>query len=105
MTREPTTNERGHTMGTSGADRLEHEFREWLLDRVAEYARRPRSEIRVSVPFAEYGLDSVAALSLFGDLEDAFGLYLEPTVAWDHPTVEALARYLVTEAAAADPAR
>lgn len=92
-------------MGTPGADQMEREFREWLLERVAEYTRRPRTAIRENVPFAEYGLDSVAALSLFGDLEDTFGLYLEPTVAWDHPTVDALARYLVIEAAAADVSR
>ena len=44
------------------------------------------------MPLAEYGLDSVAALSLCGDIEEEFGLIVEPTVAWDHPTVQALDR-------------
>jgi acyl carrier protein len=75
----------------------EHQFREWLIERVSRYVRRPAQEIDPSAPFAEYGMDSVAALSLFGDIEDAFGMYLEPTVAWDHPTVESLARFLALE--------
>lgn len=79
----------------------ESEFRGWLLDRLGQYLRRPGAEIDTRVPFAEYGIDSVAALSLFGDIEDDFGLYLEPTVAWDYPTVDALARHLAAECARA----
>ncbi|NUP67979.1 MAG: acyl carrier protein, partial [Nonomuraea sp.] len=30
-------------------------------------------------------------------IEDEFDLVVEPTVAWDHPTVEALAAYLLKE--------
>jgi acyl carrier protein len=82
--------------GSSSAE-LVVTLRQWLVQRVAQYAQRPESEIRTNLPFAEYGLDSVAALSLFGDIEDAFGLYLEPTVAWDYPTVDTLARHLADE--------
>ncbi|WP_055532237.1 acyl carrier protein [Streptomyces graminilatus] len=69
----------------------------WLADRIALYLRRTPSEIAPTVPLAEYGLDSVAALSLCGDIEEDFDLVLEPTVAWDYPTVEALAQHLVEE--------
>ncbi|MEV4441665.1 acyl carrier protein [Streptomyces sp. NPDC049577] len=84
-------------MVVSGTSPREREFRSWLLERLGQYLRRPVSEIDTGVPFAEYGLDSVAALSLFGDIEDDFGLYLEATVAWDYPTVDALARHLAAE--------
>lgn len=79
----------------------EREFRGWLLEKLGQYLRRPPADIDISVPFAEYGIDSVAALSIFGDIEDAFGLYLEPTVAWDHPTAQSLARFLASESARA----
>lgn len=69
----------------------------WLADRIALYLRRTPSEISPTVPLAEYGLDSVAALSLCGDIEEDFDLVLEPTVAWDYPTVAALAEHLVEE--------
>jgi acyl carrier protein len=78
----------------------EQEFRDWLVSRLSRYLRRAEEEIDLDVPFTEYGLDSVAALSLFGDIEDEFGFYLEPTVVWDHPTISGLARFVLAEAEA-----
>jgi acyl carrier protein len=71
----------------------------WLVDRIAVYLQRSASEIDPAVPLAEYGLDSVAALSLCGDIEEDFDLMVEPTVAWDYPTVEALTSHLLEELA------
>ncbi|MEV6398583.1 acyl carrier protein [Streptomyces sp. NPDC051907] len=79
----------------------ERDFRTWLITRLSEYLQRPADEIGPRTPFAEYGLDSVAALSLYGDIEEEFGLFLEPTVAWDHPTADDLARHLADEFAKA----
>ncbi|MEE1748356.1 MULTISPECIES: acyl carrier protein [unclassified Streptomyces] len=70
---------------------------EWIANRISLYLKRPADEIASNVPLAEYGLDSVAALSLCGDIEEDFDLVLEPTVAWDYPTIDALAGYLVEE--------
>ncbi|AQU68944.1 acyl carrier protein [Streptomyces niveus] len=72
----------------------------WLAERIALYLKRRPDEIASDVPLAEYGLDSVAALSLCGDIEDDFDLVVEPTVAWDYPTVDALAVHLMEEIAA-----
>lgn len=69
----------------------------WLIGRVASYTRLPAAEIDPAAPLTGYGLDSVAALSLCGDIEDEYDLIVEPTVAWDHPTVEALVGYLLGE--------
>ncbi|GLF95604.1 acyl carrier protein [Streptomyces yaizuensis] len=86
--------------GSARTERAEHSFESlsgWLADRIALYLKRSPSEIVPSVPLAEYGLDSVAALSLCGDIEEDFDLVLEPTVAWDYPTIDALAGHLVEE--------
>ncbi|WP_405785148.1 MULTISPECIES: acyl carrier protein [unclassified Streptomyces] len=69
----------------------------WLVGHVAAYTRLSTEEIDRTAPLTDYGLDSVAALSLCGDIEDEFDLVVEPTVAWDHPTVEALVAYLLDE--------
>ncbi|MEU6234602.1 acyl carrier protein [Kitasatospora sp. NPDC047058] len=69
----------------------------WLLDRISLYLKRPAESIDPGVPLAEYGLDSVGALSLCGDLEDEFGLEVEPTLIWDHPTLESLTAHLVEQ--------
>ncbi|MFF3062165.1 acyl carrier protein [Streptomyces sp. NPDC057909] len=69
-------------------------LREWIVERVALHVEMDPGALSVSVPLATYGLDSVVALSLCGDIEEKYGVELEPTVAWDYPTVEALADHL-----------
>ena len=48
-------------------------------------------------PFTYYGLGSVQAVSLTGDLEVFLNRKLSPTLAWDYPTIELLANYLADE--------
>ncbi|MFC9297961.1 acyl carrier protein [Streptomyces sp. NPDC057011] len=76
------------------------EIRAWLIERVAYYLERPAAEIDEGAELVEMGLDSVYAFTLCGDVEDRFGLAVEPTMAWDHPTVDAITAYLAAELAA-----
>ena len=69
-------------------------LRGWLLDRLSCYLHRPQSAIDPAVPLAEYGMDSVCSLSLCGDLEEQFGLEVDQTLLWDHPTVQSLLGHL-----------
>lgn len=73
------------------------EIRAWLVDRVAYYLERSPADVDEGAALAEMGLDSVYALTLCGDVEDRFGLLVEPTMAWDHPTVDAITAYLAAE--------
>jgi len=70
-------------------------LRPWLAGRVAAYVQRPVHEIQTNIPLAEYGLNSVYALTLTGDIEDHLGLVIDPTVMWDHPTIDALTQVLL----------
>jgi acyl carrier protein len=70
-------------------------LRPWLAGRVAAYVQRPVHEIQTNIPLAEYGLSSVYALTLTGDIEDHLGLAVDPTVMWDHPTIDALTEALL----------
>jgi acyl carrier protein len=45
-------------------------------------------------PFTHYGLDSLAALTIAGDLEERLSVELESTLLWDCPTVDTLAAHL-----------
>jgi acyl carrier protein len=69
-------------------------IRAWLVGRIAFYLQRSGTEIDPDLPLVELGLDSVYAMTLSGDVEERFDIEVEPTMAWDHPTVNALARYL-----------
>lgn len=48
-------------------------------------------------PFAEFGVDSLTAVELSRELEDAFKVPLPAIVAWNYPTPAALARYLAEQ--------
>lgn len=68
---------------------------EWLSETIAQYADIPTAQIDPSAQLSDHGLDSVAAMALIGEVEDAFGVVPDITALWDHPTVRELAAYLV----------
>ena len=71
------------------------ELASWVTARLAERLGIDPREIDVREPFARYGLDSARAMALAGDLEVHLGRRLEPTLLYEHATVEALVRHLV----------
>jgi acyl carrier protein len=72
---------------------------EWLTGQVAAALAVAPDRIDRHRPLAEYGLDSVYALTLCGEIEECLGLVVEPTLAWDYPTVTAMAGHLRSELA------
>ncbi|WP_406353334.1 acyltransferase domain-containing protein [Streptomyces sp. NBC_01635] len=76
---------------TAPDDPDEGDFAAWLAERIGGYARRVVGE---DEELSAWGLDSVALLGLFGDIEEEFGSLLDPADIWAHPTVRDLARYL-----------
>jgi acyl carrier protein len=74
--------------------------RDWLVQCVAGYVMRNPEQIATNVELSYYGLDSVYALSLCGEIEDQFHIPVEPTAIWDHPTIDALAGHLSERIAA-----
>jgi 8-amino-7-oxononanoate synthase len=71
----------------------------WLVDKVAELVGIDAGEIDPEKQLADYGLSSVTGVMLAGDIEDWLGVRLEPTVAWEYPTVRELARFLAEDVA------
>ncbi|MGW4652239.1 acyl carrier protein [Kitasatospora sp. NPDC004289] len=66
----------------------------WLTGRIAHFLEMPDSEIDPDIPLAEYGLESLYAFALSGEIEDTLGLAVEPTLVWDVDTVNALTAHL-----------
>ncbi|ATB40012.1 long-chain-fatty-acid--CoA ligase [Cystobacter fuscus] len=75
----------------------EEAIQNWLLGRMAQYLGVAAEEIDVQAPFARYGLDSAVAVSLTGELAGWLGREFEPTLFWEHPSAEVLARHLADE--------
>ncbi|MEF9673525.1 acyl carrier protein [Pseudomonas sp. PCH446] len=70
----------------------------WLATRIADYVNLPLDAIEPDVPLSEYGLDSVYALTLVGEVGSHLGMVVDPTVIWDFPTLRALAQALAGNA-------
>ncbi|WP_432973948.1 SDR family NAD(P)-dependent oxidoreductase [Dactylosporangium sp. CA-233914] len=72
----------------------------WLTELLADRLELPAGDVDPRRPIAEYGLRSVDMVGLVGELERRFGRSLPATLAWQYPTIEALAAHL---SGAADP--
>ena len=73
------------------------EIQDWLVSYLAELMENKPDEIDVTIPFDRYGLDSSAAIGMIGDLESWIGIELDPTLPYDYPSIETLARHLAEE--------
>nr|VFJ72801.1 MAG: Acyl-CoA synthetase (AMP-forming)/AMP-acid ligase II [Candidatus Kentron sp. FW] len=67
---------------------------EWLIDKMAQLTGIPREEINTLHTFAYYRLDSVGMVNLSGELGKWLGQSLSGTIAYEYPTIDALARHL-----------
>ncbi len=76
------------------SSRSKKEIEDWLITHLALESNITLDDISVQEPFASYGLDSLQAVSITGDLESWLERKLSPTLAWDYPTIAVLAGHL-----------
>ena len=90
---------------SSGGDtsRTSAEIASWLASKLAGPLGIPAEEVDPRKPFATFGLGSLRAVEMAGDLERWLGRAIPPTSLYDHPTIDALARHLAGEPAEAVP--
>ncbi|HEY9735002.1 MAG TPA: AMP-binding protein [Trichocoleus sp.] len=74
----------------------------WIAQWLAQALQTTEAAIDVRKPFAEYGLDSVTAVELADALETVLNRPLDPILAYEYPTIEALARHLAAEKSTAE---
>jgi acyl carrier protein len=66
---------------------------QWLITRAGVQP----SDISLEKPFADYGLDSMTAVEMSGEIEDWSGIELTPIVAWNYPTISRLSGFIVEQ--------
>ena len=66
----------------------------FAVEKLAETLNVSSEELDVNEPFINYGLDSLQAFTLTGDLAEWLDRDLEATLFWDHPCIADLSRYL-----------
>lgn len=69
----------------------------WLVINLSRVLDVSVSNIDVSLQFDEYGLDSMTAVGLVGDLAQWLKQELDPSIIYDYPSIETLAEFIVTD--------
>jgi acyl carrier protein len=73
------------------------EIEAFIVESIARTLGISHTEIDRGAAFADLGLQSVAAVELVTKLEEAFGMDLPETLAWDFPTIELLVDHIINE--------
>jgi amino acid adenylation domain-containing protein len=81
----------------------EEAIQQWLVQELSRRLKIAPEEIGVREPFARFGLDSIGAVGLSGELETWLGRRLDPTLAYDYPSVASLAAHLAGSIGAQRP--
>ncbi|HEY9264234.1 MAG TPA: beta-ketoacyl synthase N-terminal-like domain-containing protein, partial [Mycobacterium sp.] len=79
----------------NGHEMTVNEMREWLRNWIGNATGQSPDSINESTPMVELGLSSRDAVAMASDIEDLTGVTLTATVAFRHPTIEALATVIV----------
>ncbi len=79
----------------TGPDMTVNEMREWLRNWIGNATGQSPDSISESTAMVELGLSSRDAVAMASDIEDLTGVTLTATVAFRHPTIEALATVIV----------
>lgn len=72
-------------------------LQDFLSEKIAEVTETDPDDIVITRAFSDYAIDSASGVSLSGDLEEEFNLKLSPTLLFEYPTIEKLAKYLFEE--------
>jgi acyl transferase domain-containing protein/acyl-CoA synthetase (AMP-forming)/AMP-acid ligase II/acyl carrier protein len=67
---------------------------EWLAVRISEMMQIKKDSIDLNEPFAVYGMDSLKAVQLSGDLETLLERELPSALVYDYPNINSLAGFL-----------
>ncbi|HEY9800292.1 MAG TPA: type I polyketide synthase [Leptolyngbyaceae cyanobacterium] len=70
------------------------EIKKWLIANIAARLGSSTQDIDIHKPLVEYGLSSMVAVGISGELQEWLKRPLSPTLLYDYSTIESLALYL-----------
>lgn len=77
----------------------EAKLQHWLVERLARQLKIDPSQVDSGRSFESYGLDSIVAVQVAGDLEKLLEQRLSPALLFEYQNIDALAHYLASEMA------
>ncbi|MGB5928658.1 MAG: beta-ketoacyl synthase N-terminal-like domain-containing protein, partial [Cyclobacteriaceae bacterium] len=69
----------------------------FLREKIAAHNQVNGQSVDVHAPLEQYGLDSLAAVKLSGELSRLTGMEIQPTIVYDYPSISQIASYLTGE--------
>lgn len=69
-------------------------FRDLIVELISKELKVAPESLPTDAQFTQFGMDSIAALTVSGELEDAINQKLPTTLLWDYSTIDALASHL-----------
>lgn len=75
--------------------------RNWLAEKLAAHLKIDAKGIDTAKPFEEYGLDSMFAVKITGELEKVVELRLSPALLFENACIDDVARVIASSAKAA----
>jgi acyl carrier protein len=82
-----------------GNDMTREQISDFCVTALANILRISRDRVDIGTKFSRLGLDSAMLVYLMMELEEKLDLELSTDDFYDHPTVEALSRFLVDKRA------
>jgi acyl carrier protein len=77
--------------------RSESEIADWSVQFISVLLEVPVAGIKRTVKFSRIGLDSAMLVYLLAGLEEWLAIEIDPDVAFEHPTIDQLARHLAAK--------
>jgi len=65
-----------------------------LIDKLKEIKNTNYTILDVDEPFENYGIDSIKAVYIVGELEEIFNIELPPTLLWEYNTIKKLTDFI-----------
>ena len=90
-----STQSNGTATRNDAGEQLAKSIESWLIAKISDWLVIDANEIDRTQPTTLYGMNSMAAMTMAGELEDWLNIELEATALFDHPSVDELTRYLV----------
>jgi acyl-CoA synthetase (AMP-forming)/AMP-acid ligase II/acyl carrier protein len=88
---------------TPGGATVSEKIADWISRWMIARGGVDPSEVELEKPLMDYGLDSMMAIELSGEIEHWAGVSLNPMAAWDYPTIAQLAAYVAAEVTGSEP--
>ncbi|MDO8279883.1 MAG: acyl carrier protein [Burkholderiaceae bacterium] len=79
----------------AGLHATQAQIEAWLVSYIAELRGIKKEKISRTTVLSKYGLDSASAVTLSGDLMDWLKCDIDPTLLYEHPTIEQAAAHIV----------